>query len=68
MLPYLDCDGVSIQRDVAGLLYNCYPEKCRKVLEKIGEMSVETGLPKCFINVSVSAKMALEIGIPKDFP
>ena len=31
-------------------------------------MSVEDGLPKCFINVSLSAKMALEIGIPKDFP
>lgn len=68
LLPYLESDSVSVRRDVAGLLFHCYPEKCRTVLMEIGEMSVEDGLPKCFINVSLSAKMALEIGIPKDFP
>ncbi len=68
LLPYLEYDNVSIQRDVAGLLFHCYPEKCERVLKKIADMSVEDGLPKCFVNVSISAKMALEIGIPKDFP
>ena len=68
MLPYLDVDSVSIRRDMAGLLYHCYPEKCQKVMEEIANMTVETGLHKCFINVSVSASMALEIGIPKNFP
>ncbi len=68
LLPYLESDSVSIRRDVAGLLFHCYPEKCRTVLKEISEMTVENGLPKCFINVSISAKMALENGIPKDFP
>lgn len=68
LLKYLDSNNVSYRRDVAGLLYNCYPEKCKQVLKEISEMSVETGLPKCYINLSISAKMALEIGIPKDFP
>ena len=68
LLPYLESDSVSIRRDVAGLLFHCYPEKCRTVLKEIGEMTVENGLPKCFINVSISAKMALENGVPKDFP
>lgn len=68
LLPYLESDSVSVRRDVAGLLFHCYPEKCRTVLKEIGEMTVENGLPKCSINVSISAKMALEIGIPKDFP
>ena len=68
LLPYLDCDSISIQRDVAGLLFHCYPEKCRDILKRISDMTIESGLQKCFINVSISAKMALEIGIPKDFP
>ena len=68
LLPYLYDNSISIRRDVAGLLFHCYPENCRDVLQKIGDMSVETGLPRCFINVSVSAQMALEIGIPKNFP
>ena len=68
LLPYLECDSVSIQRDVAGLLFHCYPEKCEEVLKKIAGMSVETGLPMCFVNVSISAEMALEAGIPKEFP
>lgn len=68
LLPLLESESVSIQRDIAGLLFNCYPDICKEVLQKIGNMSVQTGLPKCYINVSISASMALEIGIPKDFP
>jgi len=68
LLPYLDDESISIQRDVAGLLYNCYPDRCRAVLEKISSMSIRTGLPKHLGNVRLSAVMALEIGIPKDFP
>ena len=68
LLPYLDSESVSIQRDVAGLLFNSYPDRCREVLQKISEMTVDNGLPECFLNVSVSASMSLEIGIPKDFP
>ena len=68
LLPYLGSESISIQRDVAGLLFNLYPEKCRKVLQNISNMSMQTGLPECYINVSVSASMALEVGIPKDFP
>ena len=68
LLPYLECDRVSIRRDVAGLLFHCYPEKCKKVLKEIAGMSIETGLPMCFANVSISAEMALEAGIPKEFP
>ncbi len=68
LLPYLECESISIRRDMAGLLYNCYPEQCKNVLEEISDMSVKTGLPMCFVNLSVSASMALEIGIPKSFP
>ena len=68
LLPYLECDSISIQRDVAGLLFNSYPNKCREVLKWISEMSVQTGLPKHLDNDRLSASMALEIGIPKDFP
>jgi len=68
LLKLLDSNNVSYRRDVAGLLYNCYPEKCKQVLKEISEMSAETGLPKYYINLSISASMALEIGIPKDFP
>lgn len=68
LLPYLDCDSVSIRCDVASLLYHCYPEKCRRVMKEIADMTVKTSLPMCFINVSVSASMTLEIGVPKDFP
>ena len=68
LLPFLDSDNISYRVDVAGLLYNCYPDKCKQVLEEISEMSVETGLPKYYINLSVSAAMSLKYGIPKDFP
>jgi len=68
LLPYLESDSISIQRDVAGLLFNSYPNKCREVLTRISEMSVQTGLPKHLGNVRLSACDALQYGIPKDFP
>lgn len=68
LLPSLNDESVSVRRDIAGLLYNSYPELCINVLREISEMTVNTSLPECFINVSVSASMALDIGIPKDFP
>ena len=68
LLPLLDSDNVSYRHDIAGLLYHCYPEKCQQVLKEISEMSVKTGLQKYDINLSVAAEMALEIGIPEDFP
>ena len=68
LLPFLDSNNISYRRDVAGLLYHCYPDKCQQVLKDISKMSVETGLPKYYINLSISAIMALEHGIPKDFP
>ena len=68
LLPLLDSDNVSYRHDAAGLLYHYYPEKCQQVLKEISEMSVATGLQKQYINLSVAAEMALEIGIPEDFP
>lgn len=68
ILPFLLDNSISIQRDVAGILFNCYPEKCSETLQKISNMSVQTGLPKYFSNLRLSAAMALEKGIPKDFP
>jgi hypothetical protein len=68
LLPYLDDKSISIQRDVAGLLYHCYPELCKDRLESIAKMTVKAGLPKHYVNVSISAAMALEVGIPKDYP
>jgi len=68
LLPYLYCDSISIQYDVAGLLFNRYPEKCTEVLKKISNMSVQTGLPRCFDDIRLSAVLALEIGIPENYP
>ena len=68
LLPFLDSDNISYRFDVAGMLFNCYPDKCEKVLKGISEMSVRDGLPKYYSDIRISAKMTLEIGIPKDFP
>lgn len=68
ILPFLFDNSISIQRDVAGILFNCYPEICHKVLKDISEMTVETGLPKQLIMLSVAAYDNLKYGIPKDFP
>jgi hypothetical protein len=68
LLPFLDSENISYRSDVAGLLFNCYPEKCKQVLKEISEMSVRDGLPKYYSDIRISAKMALEIGIPQNFP
>ena len=64
----LDSENISYKSDMAGILYNSYPEKCALILNEISKMSVENGLPFYYINLTVSAYMTLEIGIPKDFP
>lgn len=68
ILPYLDDENILIRRIFAGLLFHCYPEQCTAVLQELSEMTFATGLPKHLASVSLSAGMALEIGIPKDFP
>lgn len=68
LLPYLNCDSISFQKDIAGLLYNCYPKLCAQKLQEIANMTTEAGLPKHFILLSVAAKDNLKYGIPKDFP
>ena len=68
LLQFLDSDNISYRFDAAGLLFNCYPDKCTQVLKEISEMSVQKGLPKYYSNIRLSAKMDLEYGIPKDFP
>lgn len=68
ILPYLHDENVLVRRIFAGLFFHSYPEQCTAVLQELSEMTVATGLPKHLANVSVSAGMALEIGIPKDFP
>ena len=68
ILPYLNSNSVSMQYDIAQILYNIYPEECKAVLKRISEMSSKTGLPAYLGNVRLSALMTLEYGIPKDFP
>ena len=68
LLPLLNSNNISYRFDVAGLLYNFYPEKCKQILKDISAMSVQNGLPRCYSDIRIAAKMTLEIGIPKDFP
>lgn len=68
LLPYLESESVSIRADAAGVLFNCYPEKCGEVLRQISEMTVADGLPKQFVIVTAAARCNLKYGIPKDFP
>ena len=68
LLPYLNSNSVSMQYDIAQILYNIYPKECKAVLKQISEMSSKTGLPAYLGNVRLSALMTLEYGIPKDFP
>lgn len=35
LLPYLCSESVSIRRDIAGLLYNSYPELCKSIFREI---------------------------------
>ena len=68
LLPYLGSESVSIRRDIAGLLYNSYPELCKSIFREISEMTVETGLQKCYTIVVATAIDISKYGIPKDFP
>ena len=68
LLPFLDSDNISYRFDVAGLLYNSYPEECKQVLKDISAMAVQNGLPKQYVIISVAANDNLKYGIPKDFP
>lgn len=68
LLPYLNDNSISIQFDVAILLYNSYPDICKKVLKEISDMSVQNGLPKHLVIISVAAYDNLKYGIPKEFP
>lgn len=68
LLPYLESESISIRSDVASLLFHIYPELCTQKIQEIADMSPETGLPKHFIILAVSASSNLEYGIPKDFP
>ena len=68
LLPYLDDDSISIQYDVASLLYNFYPERCRAVFLRISSMSVKTGMPRQFSDIRLSAQRILEFGMPPNFP
>ena len=34
LLPLLKSDNISYRFDVAGVLFNCYPDKCEKVLRR----------------------------------
>ena len=68
LLPYLNDENVSIRFDVAILLYNSYPDICKKVLNELSNMTVQDGLPKQYVVISVAAYDNLKYGIPKDFP
>ncbi len=68
ILPYLHDENLVVRYSFAGHFFHCYPEQCTAVLQELSEMTVATGLPKHLTNISLSARMALEIGIPKDFP
>ena len=68
LLPYLESDSISVRKDVAGLLFHCYPEKCIDILQEIADMSTATGLPKHFVILAVASQVNLKYGIPKDFP
>ena len=65
LLPYLESDSISVRKDVAGLLYHCYPEKCTDVLNTIAN---QQDVPWCFAMVKLNAIDALKYGIPKDYP
>ena len=65
LLPFLQSENISIKKDIAGLLFNCYPELCRETLNEIVEM---TDIPVYYGIVQMGAKDNLKYGIPKDFP
>ena len=65
LLPFLNSDCISIKKDIAGLLFNCYPDLCREALKEIADM---TDIPFYYGIVQLGAKDNLKHGIPKDFP
>ncbi len=65
LLPFLQSENISIKKDIAGLLFNCYPELCRETLNEIVEM---TDIPVYYGIVQMGAKDNSKYGIPKDFP
>ncbi len=68
LLPYLESESISIQKDIAGLLFNSYPDLCSQKFQEISEMTIETGLPEHLVIVAAAANANLKYGIPKDFP
>ncbi|MCM1333620.1 MAG: hypothetical protein NC084_00370 [Bacteroides sp.] len=68
LLPYLESESISVQRDIAGLLFHCYPDLCGQKFREISGMTIETGLPKHLVVVAAAAKCNLKYGVPKDFP
>ncbi len=68
LLPYLNSENIFIRYSIASFFYNCYPDQCKKVLEEISAMTVQTGLPEHLIIISLTAHDNLKYGIPKDFP
>lgn len=65
LLPYLESDSISVKKDVAGLLYHCYPDKCTDVLKAVANNS---NVPLCFVMVKVDASQTLKYGVPKNYP
>lgn len=56
LLPFLECDSISIRSDIANILFQWYPIQCTKVLQEIANMTTATGLPKHFISLSIAAR------------
>jgi hypothetical protein len=67
LAPYLEDESISIQYDVATILFNYYPDLCLKKLKEIDSMRIETGLPERFVRVCGAAHHQLKYGIAKDF-
>ena len=65
LLPFLQSENISIKKDIAGLLFNFYPDLCREALKEIADM---TDIPVYYGIVQLGAKDNLKYGIPKDFP
>ena len=68
LLPYLESDSISVRKDIAGLLFNSYPELCTQVLQDISNMTIKTGLSKNLVILAITARDNLKYGIPKDYP
>jgi len=67
LLPYLECDSISIRSDIANILCDWYPKQCAQVLQEIANMTTSTGLPKHFVVLSVAAQVSLKYGILRNY-